>query len=82
MDPAVDESILVCARCGTELDGDPDEDRFGDAGRPIFGDAGRPICGECAREREAQKGTEDDLFLVDSLDGQLDGRLDLDGEWD
>jgi hypothetical protein len=73
VDPAVDVPTLVCARCLAELDGDPDEGRFGDAGRPI--------CGECVREREAQKGMDDDLFLIDSLDGQLDGRLDLGGEW-
>lgn len=49
----------ICARCGRELDGDPDED--------ISGDAGQPICGECARER--------DFFVMDIADGELDGRI-------
>jgi hypothetical protein len=74
VDPAVVDSTLFCARCHSELDGDPDEDPSGDGGRPI--------CGDCAREREARKGFEDDLFLIDSLDGSLDGKLDLDAEWD
>ena len=33
----------VCATCGAVLNGDPDEDPTGDAGRPI--------CGECERSR-------------------------------
>ena len=33
----------ACATCGALLDGDPDEDPTGDAGRPI--------CGECERSR-------------------------------
>ncbi len=50
---------LRCASCGRVLDGDPDEDPFGDAGRPI--------CGECARER--------DFFVMDAADGELDGDI-------
>ena len=49
----------TCATCGRALDGDPDED--------LAGDAGRPICGECARER--------DFFVMDIADGELDGRI-------
>ena len=41
----MDDTFLRCATCGRVLDGDPDEDPTGDAGRPI--------CGECARENQA-----------------------------
>ncbi len=34
--------IELCATCGLALDGDPDDEPAGDAGRPI--------CGECNRE--------------------------------
>lgn len=54
------DGMLLCATCGRVLDGDPDEDPTGDAGRPI--------CGECARER--------DFFVMDVSDGVLDGRID------
>lgn len=50
----------ICASCGRELDGDPDED--------ITGDAGMPICGDCARER--------DFFVMDIADGELDGEIE------
>ncbi len=53
---------LRCATCDRGLDGDPDEDPTGDAGRPI--------CGECARER--------DFFVMDIADGVEDGQLDSD----
>ena len=49
--------MLRCATCDRVLDGDPDEEPTGDAGRPI--------CGECARER--------DFFVMDVADGVLDG---------
>lgn len=62
MNPAVDEPILFCATCGRALTGDPDEDPTGDAGMPT--------CGECARER--------DFFVMDMLDGELDGNMDPD----
>jgi hypothetical protein len=42
--PALANKTLHCATCGAELDGDPDEDPTGDAGRPI--------CGECERNRD------------------------------
>jgi hypothetical protein len=58
----VDELTLYCATCGAPLDGDPDEDPTGDAGRPI--------CGECERNR--------DFFALDMLDGVLDGNYDPD----
>jgi hypothetical protein len=57
-DASLDE--LTCATCDRALDGDPDEDPTGNAGRPI--------CGECARER--------DFFVMDVADGELDGRID------
>lgn len=57
---ASDDALEWCMTCGRALDGDPDEDRTGDAGRPI--------CGGCARER--------DLFVLDIADGELDGRID------
>ncbi len=55
---------LCCATCGEPLDGDPDEDPTGDAGRPI--------CGECARSR--------DFLALDVADGSLDDQIDLIGE--
>ena len=58
----MDDVLVRCATCGRELDGDPDEDPTGDAGRPI--------CGECARER--------DFFVMDIADGVLDGDWDPD----
>ena len=54
--------MVRCATCDRVLDGDPDEDPTGDAGRPI--------CGECARER--------DFFVMDAADGVLDGTIDDD----
>ena len=60
--PPVDGMTLRCATCGRVLDGDPDEDPTGDAGRPI--------CGECARER--------DFFVMDISDGVEDGTWDSD----
>ena len=62
VDPTVDDVAVRCATCGRELDGDPDEEPTGDAGRPI--------CGECRRERE--------FFDIDAADGQLDGQWDSD----
>lgn len=60
---AVDEQApaepLTCATCGTELDGDRDED-------PV-GDAGLPICGECERANH--------FTVLDSMDGEMDGRI-------
>ena len=47
---------LLCAACGAILDGDPDEDPTGDAGRPI--------CGECERSRNFDA----DLQLMDEED--------------
>lgn len=47
---------LRCATCGAVLDGDPDEDPTGDAGRPI--------CGECERSRNFDA----DLQLLDADD--------------
>jgi hypothetical protein len=58
----LDETSLRCATCGRELDGDPDENPTGDAGRPI--------CGECAREN--------DFLTMDMLDGELDGNWNPD----
>ena len=58
MDTELDDE-LRCATCGRALDGDPDEDPTGDAGRPI--------CGECARER--------DFFAMDVADGREDGHV-------
>ncbi len=58
----MDGMTLRCATCDRGLDGDPDEDPTGDAGRPI--------CGECARER--------DFFVMDIADGVEDGQLDSD----
>ena len=60
--PPVNDTALLCAICGMPLNGDPDEDPTGDAGMPI--------CGNCARER--------DFFVIDVLDGVVDGRLDPD----
>ena len=56
----MDDPILVCATCGALLDGDPDEDPTGDAGRPI--------CGECERNR--------DFLAIDIGDGVLDDDWD------
>ena len=53
------DPILFCAACHRALNGDPDEDPTGDAGRPI--------CGDCAREN--------DFLVLDTLDGVLDGDL-------
>ncbi len=47
------DDVISCASCGRALDGDPDEE--------LAGDAGRPICGNCARER--------DFFDLDIADG-------------
>jgi hypothetical protein len=59
--PRADDVLpLRCATCDRELDGDPDEDPTGDAGRPI--------CGECERERN--------FFAMDIADGDLDGQID------
>jgi hypothetical protein len=60
----VGTKALVCVTCGAALDGDPDEDPKGDAGRPI--------CGECARGR--------DFIALDLADGALDDNIDLSGE--
>ena len=57
---AATDMAARCATCDRALDGDPDEDEGGDAGRPI--------CGECARER--------DFFVMDIADGELDGQID------
>ena len=55
---AMDEAFepLICATCGRALDGDPDED--------ARGDAGRPICGECERSNH--------FLVLDMLDDELD----------
>ena len=58
----MDDVVLRCATCGGALDGDPDEEPTGDAGRPI--------CGNCYRER--------DFFVMDMIDGELDGNWDPD----
>ncbi len=61
MDDASNQGqVLRCATCGRALDGDPDEDPTGDAGRPI--------CGECERERN--------FLALDLLDGVEDGDWD------
>lgn len=57
---ASSDTALRCATCGNILDGDPDEDPTGDAGRPI--------CGECRRAAE--------FDVIDMLDGDLDGQYD------
>ncbi len=57
---------LRCITCGRVLDGDPDEDPTGDAGQPI--------CGECERNQN--------LFVMDVADGELDDRLDGDSDGD
>ena len=49
-----------CVICWRELDGDPDEDPFGEDGRPI--------CGECSRSR--------DFLALDIMDGELDDRIE------
>ena len=59
------DSLLVCARCGTPLDGDPDDD-------PSGGSDGTPICGACARSRDEEA----DLAMLDLRDGELDGTID------
>ena len=58
----LDDVLLRCATCGSALDGDPDEEPTGDAGRPI--------CGNCYRER--------DFAVMDMIDGELDGNWDPD----
>jgi hypothetical protein len=54
---AVTGEPLRCVTCDRALDGDPDEDPTGDAGRPI--------CGDCRRAVE--------FDAIDMLDGVLDG---------
>jgi hypothetical protein len=61
-DSSILGQALRCATCGRALDGDPDEDPTGDAGRPI--------CGECERERN--------FVAMDMLDGVEDGNWDPD----
>jgi hypothetical protein len=61
-DASILGEALQCATCGRALDGDPDEDPTGDAGRPI--------CGECERERN--------FVAMDMLDGAEDGNWDPD----
>jgi hypothetical protein len=62
----VDDGVpLRCATCSRGLQGDGEDDRFCEAG---------PACGECRRDRERER--EDDFFLIDLLDGELDGQLD------
>jgi hypothetical protein len=56
---------LRCATCGRELQGDRDDDPFGQDG---------PTCGDCRRDRERER--EGDFVLIDLLDGELDGQLD------
>lgn len=58
----MDDPLLLCATCGLPLDGDPDEDPTGDAGRPI--------CGECERANH--------FDVLDMLDGVRDGNWDPD----
>ncbi len=60
-----------CARCGRELDQDPDE------GDPTEDD-NEPLCDLCRRDRERERDQEryDDFVLIDLLDGVLDGHLD------
>jgi hypothetical protein len=60
-----DRVPLRCATCGRGLQGDGDDDPFGEDG---------PTCGECRRDHERER--EDHFFLIDLLDGELDGRLD------
>jgi len=62
VDSTVEDGIYICASCGSQLTGDPDEDPTGDNGMPI--------CGNCAREAT--------YFDLDLLDGVLDGHLGLD----
>lgn len=57
-----DDVPVRCATCGRELQGDRDDDPFGDD---------EPTCGECARDHER----EDDFVLIDLFDGELDGHL-------
>lgn len=59
------DASLRCATCGRELQGDRDDDPYGDVG---------PTCGECARDRDRER--EDDFVLIGLLDGELDGQLD------
>lgn len=46
--------MTFCATCGRALDGDPEDEPFGDAGRPI--------CGECNRARNFDAIEEFDLL--------------------
>ncbi len=59
IDAATDEP-LRCATCGSELDGDPDEEPMGDGGQPI--------CGDCRRAAEFDE--------LDMSDGVIDGDFD------
>ena len=54
--PSAGGLTYACATCGSLLDGDPDEDQTGDAGRPI--------CGECDRSRNFDA----DLQLMEEND--------------
>jgi hypothetical protein len=56
----------LCSRCGSPLDGDPDDDATGGAD-------GSPLCGECVRTRDEAA----DFEAVDLMDGELDGMIDL-----
>lgn len=61
--------MMFCATCGRPLDGDLEDEPFGDAGRPI--------CGECNRARNFDVIAE--FELVDEQDDEL---VDDDAETD
>ena len=56
--------VLSCATCGRLLDGDLEDEPFGDAGRPI--------CGECNRARNFDAIEEFELVDASDSDGHDD----------
>ncbi len=67
--------MTFCATCGRPLDGDLEDEPFGDAGRPI--------CGECNRARnfdaiEAFELDADDADEADEADDAADADEDHD----
>jgi hypothetical protein len=53
---AGESALAACATCGLPLDGDPEDERAGDAGRPI--------CGDCNRARNFDAIEEAELLDV------------------
>lgn len=62
---SADADALSCARCGTPLGDDVDDD-------PTGGPHGTPLCGECVRNRDMEA----DLGALDAQDGTIDGMID------